>query len=211
MDGVRKLAIALVLLASSCAAHPPPHAPSVSGIKLGPAPHWLKPYCLKAARSLGYAVLCPTRLPRRLKAILPCRSRAPRNELWGRDCYQYVLDGLFVGPPAYRGLFGRPLGHFALWTTQEGGDFDTGGLFACPGGGVHRGRAAPGGVTGTWWLCPAGRSANLNSGHLAFQWRRRGLIYGVSVHGNTVTNRRLVTSLLHGTRLVGPARRRGTS
>jgi hypothetical protein len=58
-------------------------------------------------------------------------------------------------------------------------------------------------IQGTWWSCPH-RFANLNSGHVAFQWRRHGLVYGVSVHGRTATNRRLVESLLEAISLVAP-------
>ena len=179
-------------------------------IRLEPPPTWMNGYCTKAARVLGYSVLCPTELPH-VRILFPCRGRAPGNELWDeRDCHEYVLDGLFEGPPSYRGLLGRStgrghrIGHFALWTIHEGDAFDTGGLFGCPGGGRRRGAASLSGIDGSWWICPAGRSANLNSGHIAFQWRRGAIVYGVSVHGISATNRRLVESLVRAIRLVAP-------
>jgi len=191
----RALVLTLVLLASSCGG-------GGGGVRLVSPPDWMNRYCLKAARSLGYAVLCPTKVPQR-PDMTPCRGRAPKNELWDpRDCHQYVLDGLFTGPSSYRGPFGNSVGHLALWTVRKGSDFDTSGLFGCPGGGIRRGDATVAAFKGTWWFCPH-RSANLQSGHIAFQWLRHGLKYGVSVHRNTATNRRLVESLVQSVRLVG--------
>jgi hypothetical protein len=80
-----------------------------------------------------------------------------------------------------------------------------GGLFGCPGGGL---RGSPAGLlehAGNWWSCAASRAADLNSGHVAFQWSANGVIYGVSVHGNTHVNRRIVRELLDNLELVGPS------
>ena len=46
--------------------------------------------------------------------------------------------------------------------------------------------------------------SNLNSGHVAFQWFADGVIYGVSVHGITDVNRRMIRELLDYLVLVGP-------
>jgi hypothetical protein len=43
--------------------------------------------------------------------------------------------------------------------------------------------------------CPHSASANLNSGHLAFQWTSDEIIYGLSVHGITEKNREIVCEL----------------
>lgn len=192
------IALVLLVLGSSCGAHS-----RRQEVRLVAAPPWMKGYCRKAARDLGYSVLCPTKVPQQ-PDLVPCRGRAPKLELWDpKDCHQYVLDGLFTGPTAYRGPFGNSVGHFALWTVRRGSDFDTPGLFGCPTRSLRRGRATIQGIHGTWWYCPH-RSANLNSGHIAFQWEHGGLKYGVSVHGDTATNRRLVEALLHELRLVEP-------
>jgi hypothetical protein len=174
-------------------------------MRLERAPKWMDGYCHKAANDLGYAVLCPLKLPS-LIDIVPCRGPAPEEELWGKFCFDYVLDMLFNGPPGYQGPFpaNRTAGHLALWTIAPSSDMYQGGLFGCPGGG----RKQPGrlrGHSGYWWVCPAtGGGANLNSGHVAFQWSAGGLIYGLSVHGITDVNREIVRTLVDQLDLVGP-------
>jgi hypothetical protein len=51
-----------------------------------------------------------------------------------------------------------------------------------------------------------GRSgaANVNGGHIAFQWRVGSLIYGLSAHGMSEVNRRLVARVLDQADLVEP-------
>jgi hypothetical protein len=111
-------------------------------------------YCHKAADDLGYAVLCPRRLPRVLD-IIPCRGPAPAEKLWGKYCFDYVLDSLFSGPPGYHGPFAtnRRTGHLALWTIGPKSDFNPDGLFACPGGGRREGPELVAGHSGYWWAC----------------------------------------------------------
>ena len=98
---------------------------------------WMDGYCRKAADDLGCAVLCPGRLPRVLD-IISCRGPAPAEELWGKYCFDYVLDSLFSGPPGYHGPFAtnRRTGHLAVWTIGTKNDFYPDGLFACPSGGT---------------------------------------------------------------------------
>ncbi len=163
-------------------------------------------YCQKTADDLGYAVLCPRKLPR-LIDIVPCRGPAPKEELWGKYCFDYVLDALFKGPPGYHGPFGTNLraGHLAIWTIAPSSDMYQGGLFACPGGGRKQSGGRLGRHSGYWWACPAtSGGANLNSGHVAFQWSAGGLIYGLSVHGITDVNRQIVRELFDQLDLVGP-------
>jgi hypothetical protein len=164
-------------------------------------------YCHKAADDLGYAVLCPRRLPNLLD-IVPCKGPAPREELWGRYCYDYVLDALFKGPPGYRGPFGRRagrIGHLALWVIAPGSDFYPRGLFACPSGGRREEAERIAGHDGHWWACPHTAAANVNSGHVAFQWTSGEIVYGLSVHGITEQNREIVRELAAQLDLVEPA------
>jgi hypothetical protein len=182
--------------------------PTVAGLRLERAPKWMAGYCQKAADDLGYAVLCPVRLPSMID-IVPCRGPTPRNELWGKYCFDYVIDSLFWGPPRYHGPFSanRRVGHLAIWTIAPSSDMyrgDRGGLFGCPGGGRRKESTRLRGHSGHWWACPASRAADLNSGHVAFQWFAGGRIYGVSVHGNSQINRRIVRELLDHLDLVGP-------
>jgi hypothetical protein len=163
-------------------------------------------YCQTAADDLGYAVLCPRKLPRPL-TIIPCSGPPPEKPRWGKYCFDYVLDVLFTGPPGYRGPFpaNRRTGHLAIWTIGPGSDFFPDGLLACPGGGITEEPGRLLGHAGSWWSCPTGNGANLNSGHVAFQWTsRRDVVYGLSVHGVTQVNREIVGGLLRRVALVGP-------
>jgi hypothetical protein len=166
-------------------------------------------YCRRAANDLGYAVLCPRQLPRPIE-IIPCYGPAPEEELWGEHCVDFVLDVYFTGPPEYRGPFAanRRTGHLAIWTigpeSDFYSDFDPYGLFGCPGGGRKGEPDQLEGQAGRWWACPAGATANLNSGHVAFQWRVGEVVYGVSVHGIDNVNRQLVSQLIDRVELVEP-------
>ena len=177
----------------------------VDSIRLSRAPKWMDGYCRKAADDLGYAVLCPRRLPRVLD-IIPCRGPAPAEELWGKYCFDYVLDSLFSGPPGYHGPFAtsRRTGHLAVWTIGPKSDFYPDGLFACPGGGRRKGPEVVAGHSGYWWACPETAAANVNSGHIAFQWSMGDVVLGASVHGITAQNRKLVRELLFQSELVNP-------
>jgi hypothetical protein len=76
-------------------------------------------------------------------------------------------------------------------------------LFGCPEGGRRKESARLRGHAGHWLACPATRVTDLNSGHVAFQWLADGLIYGLSVHGITEVNRKIVGELLDNLDLVG--------
>ena len=174
-------------------------------IPLRQVPKWMDGYCHKAADDLGYAVLCPRRLPRMLD-IIPCRGPAPAEELWGKYCFDYVLDGLFTGPPRYKGPFAtnRSTGHLAFWTIGPRSDFYPDGLFACPGGGRREDPELLAGHPGYWWTCRETKAANVNSGHVAFQWSMGDVVLGTSVHGMTAEDRKLVRELLFESELVSP-------
>jgi hypothetical protein len=163
-------------------------------------------YCRKAANDLGFPVLCPGKLPR-LVEIIPCRGPAPEEKLWGKHCFDYVLDVLFAGPPGYPGLFqgpGRRTGHLAIWTIGPESDLYPDGLFACPSGSQMGRPDQLGAHEGSWWTCPPGEAANLNTGHVAFQWVENGVVYGLSVHGDASVNEPIVRGVFEQLSLVGP-------
>jgi hypothetical protein len=203
------LALSALLLVTACRDGAAERATSIQGpaadLPLQQAPNWMNGYCHKAADDLGYAVLCPRRLPN-LIDIVPCKGPAPREELWGRYCYEYVLAALFRGPPGYRGPFGgRRTGHLALWVIAPGSDFYPRGLFGCPGEGTRQQAERIAGHDGYWWACPHSATANVNSGHIAFQWTSDEIVYGLSVHGITEQNREIVRELAAQLDLVEPA------
>ena len=178
---------------------------TVEGLRLQAPPAWMAGYCHKAANDLGYPVLCPQALPP-LVDIVPCRGPAPAEVLWGRYCVDYVLDALFRGPPGYQGPFGNSVGHLALWTVSTSSDFWHGGFFGCPGGGQRRKPERIDEHEGYWWSCPAtSGGANLNSGHIGFQWLVGNLVSGMSVHGLTEVNQQMVRELLGRVEEVRPA------
>jgi hypothetical protein len=200
---VRMLVVCLVL-ASSCdgggpadTVSPTVPAPEAASVRLERSPRWLGPYCGKAVADLGYGVLCPRRLPHPIE-IIPCVGPSPEEELWGEYCFDFVLDVLFRGPPGYQGSLApnARTGHLAIWTIGPESDFYPDGLFACPGGG-RRGRPDRlAGYDGAWWTCPADAAANLNSGHVAFQWAAGQIVHGASVHGSRESDRELVRRLV---------------
>lgn len=177
-------------------------------MRLESPPKWMEGYCHKAADDLGYAVLCPRKLVSPMD-IMPCRGPAPRNELWGKYCFDWVLDSLFEGPPRYHGPFytNRRVGHLAIWSIAPSSDMYQGGLFGCPGGGKRKQAGRLAGHSGHWWDCPASRASDLNSGHVAFQWTANGKIYGFSVHGIDRVNAQIVRRLATLLDLVRPRSR----
>jgi len=139
----------------------------------------------------GVPSSAPGRLPRVLD-IISCRGPAPAEELWGKYCFDYVLDSLFSGPPGYHGPFAtnRRTGHLAVWTIGTKNDFYPDGLFACPSGGRRKGPEFVAGHSGYWWACPETAAANVNSGHIAFQRSMGDVVLGASVHGITAQSRK---------------------
>ena len=100
----------------------------------------------------------------------PVQRPRTAEELWGKYCFDYVLDGLFTGPPRYKGPFAtnRSTGHLAFWTIGPRSDFYPDGLFACPGGGRREDPELLAGHPGYWWTCRETKVANVNSGHVSF-------------------------------------------
>ena len=189
------------------ATFPKPSESSYSAeLRFQPTTGWMPGYCRKAANDLGYAVLCPTLLPHPIE-IIPCYGPAPEEELWGEYCFDDVLDVLFTGPPGFRGpfRFNRRTGHMAMWAIGPGSDFYPHGLFACPEGGERKQPDRIAGYGGEWWICPATKTANLNSGHVAFQWLTNDVVYEVGVHRVTDVGRQIVRAEIMTLDLVIPS------
>jgi hypothetical protein len=89
---------------------------------------------------------------------------------------------MFLAAPGYRGVaLGE--GHMNIWATRSR---DLGCPYVHPHSyAVFRGHPA------TWYWCPAG--ADEDSGHVVLVWRQQGIAYGVTTHGHTQFNMRLVT------------------
>src|SRR5262245_15604107 len=197
--------LAFCFLFEGCGSAGTTDTESVFGLRFGTAPAWMEAYCHKAADDLGYPVLCPRALPP-LIDIVPCRGPAPAEVLWGKYCSDYVLDALFRGPPGYEGFGVRTVGHLAIWTISTSSGMWHGGFFGCPSTPIRGPFDDISGHKGLWWACPmTSAGANLNSGHVGFEWISADVVYGVSLHGITDVNRRIVRELVAGRLdLVGP-------
>lgn len=148
-------------------------------IRLLPAPIALRRGCASAARRLEVVIYCPTRVPAKWSPPYICAG-----------CHSlrlFTATGWFPAPRAYVGQPGEPTGHLNVWAASS--RMVRLGYVGCPG------RTASGllriaGLRATWIVCPEG--STFDSGHVVLQWSRNGWTYGLSLHSNTATNRRLL-------------------
>lgn len=153
--------------------------PVIGGIHLAPPPPDVTTGCRHAAKLLPFRVLCPTWLPAGWSTDVPiCPTRLCLG--------QFSMTAYFPGPPGYVGDAPRS-GHMNVWAIPLGRLTDAG--LGCPGA-PRAGHVFVAGAKATWFVCPSGSS--LDSGHLLLQWVTSRIAYGVSAHGHSVTNRRLV-------------------
>jgi hypothetical protein len=78
------------------------------------------------------------------------------------------------------------------------------GSSPAPAGDVARAPSSSRGIPATGGPVPETAAANVNSGHIAFQWSIGDVVLGASVHGITARNKELVRELLFRAELVGP-------
>jgi len=154
--------------------------PVIGGIRLAAPPPDVVSGCRHAAHVLAFRVACPTRLPAGWSTDVPI---CPTSQCKG----QFSMTAYFPGPPGYVGDAPRS-GHMNVWAIPVSRLTDAG--LGCPGT-RSAGRVSFAGHGAMWFACPNGGS-ELDSGHMLLQWVIRGIAYGVSAHGHSVTNRRLV-------------------
>lgn len=155
------LALCAFFLLTACENRSP-----TSGVRVGSAegamaapmrlervPMWMAGYCRKAANDLGYAVLCPRKLPR---LIVHRRVQRARSEggVVGQVLLRLRPDILFRGPPGYHGPFSSnpSAGHLAIWTIAPTSAMYHGGLFAAPEEDDESGRPTSRATSGTGGL-----------------------------------------------------------
>jgi hypothetical protein len=147
---------------------------------LGPTPRVVRRACARAQTNVDRPLMCPSILPVQWENGGDCPSSGCAN-LTGVD-----IDGMFLAAPGYRGVaLGE--GHMNIWVLRVAPAPGSLG-YACARPHSHtvvRGHPA------TWYWCPAG--ADEDSGHVVLTWRQQGMIYGVTTHGHTQFNMRLVT------------------
>jgi hypothetical protein len=168
----------------------PPRAVRVDDVYLVPPERRLAASCRRAARIAGFAVPCPTLVPVPADSVGGCVGvgRCVRRGV-------FILEGNFNGPPGYVGAGGRG-GH--LWffgaVPSKASEVDCCGARRTEASFAVRGHRA------SWLEFPSG--SELNSGHVVLQWRERGVVYSVSLHGHSELNRRLDEILANRVRMV---------
>ena len=149
-------------------------------VTLGPTPRVVRRACTQAQAKLDRPLMCPSALPVQWEDGGECPSSGCAG-FAGLD-----IDGMFLAAPGYRGVAPGE-GHMNIWVLRAVPSRGTLG-YPCARPHNHtmfRGHPA------TWYWCPAG--ADEDSGHVVLTWRQQGMLYGVTTHGHTQFNMRLVT------------------
>jgi len=162
----------------------------VDGIYLVPADASLRHACIRAAHVAGFPVPCPSLMPYPPTSVGGCGGVT--------RCYrsgEFVLEGNFVGPPEY---VGNDAGSGHLWflaaTPAKRADVE------CFSGKREAATVTVRGHPGHWLVCPPG--SELNSGHVILEWPEHGVVYAISLHGDSAPNRRLDLALARRSALV---------
>ncbi len=163
----------------------------IDGVYLIAAPAGVHAYCKRAAQRFKRTILCPRLLP---ASLTPGTCEGPGCFFRGR----FIIDGNFPAPSNYVGL-GRGGGHLSIWSgpavlLREG---DLG----CPWARA-RTPVTFSGRRAEWIACPTGSA--VNSGHVILQWQQQGVVTGVSLHGHTALNKRLVITIAANLQPVSP-------
>jgi hypothetical protein len=102
----------------------------------------------------------------------------------------FSATGWFPAPRGYVGQPGEPTGHLNLWAASR--RLFRLGYVGCPDV-VKSWKRRIAGRSTTWLVCPQG--STLDSGHVVVQWSAPGWVYGLTLHSNTTTNRRLLAAI----------------
>jgi hypothetical protein len=167
---------------------PPPGGALIETIYLVPPDPPILPVCRKAARDLGFSVLCPGLVPGEANSMVDCDT----------DCVfvqALVFTFSFSGPPGYVGVPGQSGNHLFVLEAREGRERSVGFLTCLDARTV--GEATIRGATGRWVACPANGSG-LNSGHVMLVWVSNGVRYAVSLHSDTNLNRKIALAVAEG-------------
>jgi hypothetical protein len=170
----------------------PPGAIRVDGVYLVPAKRSLVTYCRRAARTAGFRVPCPTLVPVPAGSVGGCVGL---GRCVGHGIF--VLEGSFNGPPGYVGAEGRG-GHLWFFAAVA----NRVNQIQCCGGHRQEASFAVHGHRASWLEYPPG--SDLNSGHVLLEWRERGVVYAVSLHGHSELNRQLDALLARRVQLIAP-------
>jgi hypothetical protein len=164
---------------------PPPGGALIETIYLVPPDPPILPVCRKAARELGFMVLCPDLIPGDANSMANCET----------DCIflkALVLAFSFSGPPGYVGIPGQIGNHLFVLESRAGRDSRVGFLTCFDGQTV--GEVTVHGAAARWVACPANGSG-MNSGHVMLVWAENGVRYAVSLHSDSDLNRMIALAV----------------
>jgi hypothetical protein len=201
-----RLAALLVTAAvvGGCVGSEPPPAVEIAGVRLVPVPPAVRGECQQAADALGYAVLCPTRLPQGAHATpAPSVDTGCTLHAVGIGCFRWRrwLVGTIDFPSPHRA------GHVAVQGSPSplssrrfvyGPAWWPGSRVAITGSATLRGREA------SWLSVPEG-SESLMGGHLVLTWTEGGHTYGIGFHGHDRAARELGLAVARSATMVYPA------
>jgi hypothetical protein len=168
----------------------------VDGVFLEPTGPVTRRQCRAAARKLGYAVPCPGIAPAASSPTPSCSDGG--GCVWGRWWFAFEEYG-FNAPPRYRGISGRPAGHFLVLASRLGPTENSEVL--C---GSVVGMTTIEGTRATITDCTSPGSTV--SGHVILRWVHRAVLVAVTFHGFTATNLSLATAVARHIAWVGARR-----
>jgi hypothetical protein len=206
------LRVAMIALVSAlgCTSARPDRTPPVSSTPVVSAPAnvggltMVKPtseiqrYCQAAANRLDRAVPCPS--------LLPADPYFPETCCLAKTIF--LIQEVFQGPPSYVGMPDNDgpasdVGHLNIWSIPRG-RLDAAGL-GCTAHGRTGGTIEMMGRPAHWVTCPDNGDPPQDSGHVMLEWTEAGIVYAVSVHTDTRTNRLLALFLAQHLVFVEPS------
>jgi hypothetical protein len=193
---------------SSTTGHP---AVSAGVVSLVAADARLRVECLTAARSVGFAVPCPTRVPTRQGRPLDCSPLpvpSPFPLCVGLSHDFFIEWTGFDVPKDFVGVDGRPAGHVIIHAAPMRDDPAVPCIDATRVSAVTVEASSA-----VVYHCPpdsprierlARHGEGAYAGHLTLVWREHGIVYLVSSHGYGTASESLLIRLARAVDLVAP-------
>lgn len=214
-SGSGAFAVALLVSVAACSGSNSSRSkPLDSSVPLVPASEELRGQCTAAANRLGFAVPCPSQVPKvqgrgivcppnRDAALPPCTGSAGVLQY---PTFFIDVNGFRVGP-GYVGVEGKPIGHLTI-TAGKHEDSPGPPCFGVVVGAFPiRDRAV------TEYRCAndslrvqrdARHGEGAYIGHLLLAWSANGIDYAVSAHGHTKANLALLKRLAASVKSTAP-------
>jgi hypothetical protein len=215
---MRAIGLSLVVLVAACSAQDAPNtAPTVpgsakvAGVLLVPAESSLREACARAAAAGGFTVPCPLLIIQHRASV---GEGCPTKDLafaGGKDCLEDSAAGSSTAP-SRRDAFtyiqndivldgGLHLFIVGVRSDSRLARFRT----ACAGPERSEPGPALAGVPTSWIEC-SDEGGSMHSGHVLLRWSKSDVIYAVSLHGHTSTNRDVELAIANEIEYIDPPR-----